>query len=105
MSTQPLFLACYEAIAHATEGMLLAARAADWDAFAEREHECATWIARAEDLGSADGVLDAQGRLRRLELMRRMLRDDAEIRDLMQPSLGRVDRCIGRAVPCSAEAR
>lgn len=104
MSMQPLFLACYEAIAHATQGMLLAARAADWHGFAACEGECSQWIARVEDLGSADGVLDAQGRLRRLEFMRRMLRDDAEIRDLLSPPLGRVDGCIGRAAACM-EAR
>jgi flagellar protein FliT len=95
MSTQASFLACYEAIAQATQAMRDAARAADWPAFAGHERECARWVARIEDLGSPDGVLDTQGRQRRLELLRRMLRNDAEIRDLMQPSLGRIDRCIG----------
>lgn len=95
MSRQTGLLDGYEAIAHATRGMLDAARAADWASFAQRERDCATWIRRIEQLGNPDALLDAQGRQRRFELLRRMLRDDAEIRDLMQPRLGRAERCIG----------
>ncbi|HEY1328098.1 MAG TPA: flagellar protein FliT [Casimicrobiaceae bacterium] len=106
MSTQAAFLACYEAIADATQGMRDAARAADWSAFAQHERGCSAWIARAEALGDPDRALDSQGRRRRFELLRRMLRDDAEIRDLTEPRLGRVDRCIGRpAGSFVAEAR
>lgn len=97
MSRQASFLGCYEAIAHATRGMLEAARCADWSALAERQRECARRIACVERLGDPHGVLDAQGRRRRFELLRRMLRDDAEIRDLTQSWIGRVDRCIGRS--------
>lgn len=102
MSTQARFLDCYEAIARATQRMLDAARAADWASFARCERDCAACIERIEQLGAPDVVLDANGRRRRFDLLRSVLRDDAEIRDLTQPWLGRVDRCIGRRAPCAA---
>ncbi len=97
MSTpQARFLECYEAIAAATGRMLAAARAADWPALSESERECQDWIARIERLGDPEGVLDSHGRRRRFEILRGVLRDDAVIRDLLQPWLGQVDRCLGR---------
>src|SRR5689334_12226638 len=94
MTTQARFLDCYEAVAERTRRMLEAARAADWTAFERTERECRAWIARIELMGDPNRVLDADGRKRRFELVRRMLRDDAALRDLMQPALGRVDRCL-----------
>jgi len=94
MPTQQRFLDCYEAIAVATRRMLEAARCTDWQAFATRERECNTWMEHVERLGDPDAVLDAAGRRRRFELLREILRDDAALRDLMQPWLGRVDRFL-----------
>ena len=91
---QQRFLDCYEAIAASTRRMLDAGRAGDWAAFAARERECRTWVERIERLGNPDAVLDRAGRQRRLELLRATLRDDAALRDLTQPWLGRVDRCL-----------
>ena len=98
MPTQARFLDCYEAIASATRRMLDAARAGDLPALAAIEDECNAWIARVERLGDPDAVLDAQGRRRRVELLGRMLRDDAALRDVLEPWLGRVDRCLRPAV-------
>jgi flagellar protein FliT len=84
----------YEAIALATRRMLEAARAADWHAFDARSRECNTWMERVERLGAADALLDADGRRRRMELLGGVLRDDAALRDLLQPWLGQVDRCL-----------
>jgi flagellar protein FliT len=94
MTTQARFLDCYEAVAERTHRMLQAARAADWSAFERTERECRAWIERIEMMGDPNAVLDAQGRRRRFELVTRMLRDDARLRDLLEPSLGRVDRCL-----------
>jgi flagellar protein FliT len=98
MPTQERFLACYEAIATATRYMLEAARAGDFPALAALERDCNSWIQRIERLGDPQAVLDAQGRRRRIELLGRTLRDDAALRDLLEPWLGRVDRCL-RAQP------
>lgn len=99
LPAQDRFLDCYEAIALATRRMLEAARAADWTAFVARERECRTWMERIERLGNPDLVLDAAARGRRFELLRRMLRDDAAIREIVQPWLGRVDRCLRGSPP------
>ena len=96
MTTQTRFLDCYEAVAERTHRMLEAARSADWSAFQRTERECRAWIERIELMGDPNVVLDASGRKRRFELVNRMLRDDAKLRDLLQPSLGRVDRCVAR---------
>ena len=97
--TQARFLECYAAIAASTGRMLAAARAADWQALDEGERECNDWIARIERLGDPDRVLDGHGRRVRIEILRRVLRDDAAIRELLQPWLGQVDRCLGGARP------
>jgi flagellar protein FliT len=94
--SQHHFLDCYEAIATATREMLDAARSADWQALEQRKRDCEAWILRIEHLGDPDAVLDASGRRRRVEILRGVLRDDAQIRDLMQPWLRGVDRYLGR---------
>ena len=98
---QDRFLECYAAIAAATGRMLAAARAADWQALDAGERECNEWIARIERLGNPDVVLDGSGRRARMEMLRRVLRDDAAIRDLLQPWLGQVDRCLAGVPPAA----
>jgi flagellar protein FliT len=100
---QTRLLDCYERIASATHDMLEAARAADWPALDRSEHTCRTWIAYVERMGDPHAVLDAQGRHRRMEILRGVLRDDAEIRNLLEPCLGRVDRWLGRGGARAAE--
>ena len=100
-ATQDRFLECYAAIAAATGRMLAAARAADWQALDAGERECNEWIARIERLGDPDLVLDATGRRARMDILRRVLRDDAAIRELLQPWLGQVDRCLAGAPPAA----
>jgi len=94
MPTQQRFLDCYEAIALATRRMLDAARRADWQAFELRQRECSTWMERVERLGNPEVVLDGEGRRRRFELLREVLRDDAALREITQPWLARVDGCL-----------
>ena len=93
---QARLLDCYEAVADATRRMVEAARAADWGAVRERSLDCDTWMQRIEALPDAEAVLDADGRKRRVEILRAVLRDDAALRDLLHPSLARVDRTLGR---------
>ncbi len=85
-------IAHYEAIAAAAADMLAAARAADWDRLTAAERECARRVARLSALGPAD--LDACQRRRRNDLIRTVLAYDAEIRDLTQPWLARLERLL-----------
>ena len=100
-ATQDRFLECYAAIAAATSRMLAAARAADWQALHEGERECSDWIARIERLGDPERVLDGPARRVRMAMLRSVLRDDAAIRELLQPWLGQVDRCLGNTRPAA----
>jgi flagellar protein FliT len=72
-------LQCYEAIAYTSHDMLAAARAGDWDTVADLELRCRVLIAELAE-ASRDGELTVDERRRRLELLRSILADDAEIR-------------------------
>jgi hypothetical protein len=93
-SPQARLLACYGGIADATRGMLEAAREYDWTSLQHHGRDCETWMRRIEALPAPDSVLDADGQRRRLELLRQALRDDAALRQLLEPASGQVDRCL-----------
>ena len=87
-------LSCYEAIATASSNMLDAARMADWDRLVKAEAECASLINEARDLRNACDC-SAAGEARRLSALRKVMADDAEIRALMQPWLGKLQLVLG----------
>ncbi len=87
-------LSCYEAIATASGRMLEAARMADWDRLVRAEADCTALINEARDLRAACDC-SAAGEARRLSALRKVMADDAEIRALMQPWLGKLHRVLG----------
>jgi len=86
-------IAHYEAIADASQVMLVAARADDWDEVGRQEERCRELIAR---LGAAAGssTLPPPDNGRRIALLRSILADDAEIRDRSEPWLKEVERLL-----------
>ena len=88
----------YEAIAATSRRMLYAARAGDWDEVGREEERCHALIGmlkRAESDGSiASGV-----RRVRFALLRAILADDAEIRDLSEPWLKQLEALLGSRSP------
>jgi flagellar protein FliT len=80
----------YESIAIASGEMLVAARAGDWDALIAAEGRCAASIKALAAEGDAKPA-NEQERARRVELIRKVLADDAAIRDLTQPWLRRLE--------------
>lgn len=83
----------YRLMADASHRMLHAARDDDWDRVCVVEKECARLIADLSsmgDLAPADPVLRQQ----KLDLMKRVLADDAEIRLLTQPWLKKLDAVL-----------
>ncbi|MGQ0509187.1 MAG: flagellar protein FliT [Betaproteobacteria bacterium] len=86
-------LARYEEVALASNGMLEAARASDWDMLLERESRCAALIEalRAEEVRHE---LDERGLARKAAIIRRLLADDAEIRRLTQPWLRSLEQML-----------
>ena len=81
---------CYEQIANASRRMLAAARAEEWDLLTEVERECAGIIDRLRGMGNPEAMSD-DGRRRRMEIIRQVLVDDAEIRRLAEPWLARME--------------
>jgi flagellar protein FliT len=94
MGSQNQVMQCYEQIAVLTASMLQLARAGSWDALASQE---VTYRARVEDLKGIEPVqtLDAEQVERKYRLLCRILADDAEIRDIITPELGRLGKMLG----------
>lgn len=85
-------LAQYETMAARSRAMLAAAREADWDEVVRLERDCAQAVSGLKARG--EPPLTENERKRKMELIRGMLADDAEIRDLVQPWLAHLSRLI-----------
>jgi len=83
----------YEAIADASRMMLAAARVEDWDEVARLEVGCRELIAQLEQAASAQRLGAAEQR-RRIELLRAILANDAEMRVRAEPWLRQLERMI-----------
>lgn len=83
----------YEAIANASQRMLEAARESDWDEVERQEGRCHALIA-ALKAASLEGPLRPADNRRRMDLLRRILADDAEIRGRSDPWLKQLERLI-----------
>ena len=89
MNPKADYFARYEAIAAVSSRMLRAARDALWNELTELQEEYRALIdtLREVDTGMS---LDEQERLRKYDLIRQILADDAAIRDLVNPSVARL---------------
>lgn len=76
----------YKAIENASRKMLEAARTEDWDGVMEMESTCAVLIAQLRSR-SRLAKLEAHERKEKTLIMQRILRTDAEIRNLAEPWL------------------
>lgn len=83
----------YEAIARASQRMLDAARASDWAEVGRQEERCRMLIAALKAAAVRTTLPPAENR-RRIELLRRILTDDAEIRGRSEPWLKQLERLI-----------
>ena len=75
-------LSMYENIAGLSAQMAAAARIGDWDGVGKLEGQCAS-AARATTTGVP--ALDGAPRLRKIDLLKQILANDREIRDLADP--------------------
>jgi flagellar protein FliT len=80
-------LSMYENIAGLTNQMAAAARLGDWDGLSKLETDCAT-EARAASTGVA--ALSGAPRLRKIDLLKQILANDREIRDLADPWMNQI---------------
>lgn len=89
-----MLLNTYDSLSATTGHMLNAARSGDWDRLVGLEKDCADIVARLSSLENEDplppGVRD-----RKIALLRKVLADDAAIRDITQPYLKRLEAMLG----------
>lgn len=92
MDTLPgqTILSHYQALEVASQEMLRAAQAGEWDRVRQLEETCASVIARLRMLKKAQ-PLTAQERPERLRILQSILANDARIRSLAQPLPGFLD--------------
>jgi flagellar protein FliT len=81
----------YEAIGAASRRMLEATRAADWDGLLGAEADCAALIAQLRARAQPPAPAERQ---RKDKIIRRVLADDAEIRDRLHPRLAELDALL-----------
>lgn len=84
----------YERIAGLTTAMLAAARASQWEVLLELENKCRaafTQLATAEPAAAATPEIAR----RKAALIRQVLADDAEIRNLVEPWVAELGQWLG----------
>lgn len=89
MTNTQEYFAHYEAIAELSARMLAAARSGEWGELKTMQGMYRELIDGLREV-DASSELDDTARARKLELVRRILADDAAIRDLSAPSLARL---------------
>jgi len=97
--TRSQLLDHYEQIAQASQSMLDAARNSDWDEVERQEERCKALVASLKAASAASPLLRPQDNRRRMELLRRMLAADAEIRGRSEPWLRQLERLISPPRP------
>lgn len=83
----------YEALETASAEMLAAAKNGDWNRVVEIESACGLLIAQLKR-ASCRRVLTPEEERLKLRIMRRILRYDAEIRELAEPWLQHFDMAL-----------
>jgi flagellar protein FliT len=86
-------ISIYQNVAVITDQMLAAARDSDWDHLVELESRCASHI---EVLRSAEArvVLPGEARVQKVRIIKQILADDREIRDITMPWMARLSSLI-----------
>jgi flagellar protein FliT len=87
-------LATYDRLSQTTAHMLRAAQAGDWEHLVSLEKNCAELVARLAAI-ERDDPLPEDLRERKAMLIRKVLADDAAIRDITEPWLARLGAMLG----------
>ena len=87
-------LLTYDQLSHTTGVMLNAAQAGDWERLATLERDCSKLVARLSALESDDPLPEGLAQ-RKATLLRKVLADDAAIRDITEPWLARLGAMLG----------
>jgi flagellar protein FliT len=80
-------LSMYENIAGLSNQMAAAARMGDWDGLSKLEAQCAT---EARAVATGVPALSGAPRMRKIDLLKHILANDREIRDIADPWMNQV---------------
>ena len=80
-------LSMYENIAGLSNQMAVAARMGDWDGLSRLENQCAT---EARAVATGVPALSGAPRLRKIDLLKQILANDREIRDVTDPWMNQI---------------
>jgi flagellar protein FliT len=94
--TEAEVVATYESLAALTGDMLAAAQASDWDRLIELEKGCTALVRGLRQAGGNPSG-DEAFRRRKAAIIRKVLADDAEIRNLTQPWLAKLQEMLAGA--------
>lgn len=86
-------IALYEAMSGLTEQMLAAARCGDWDRMAMLESVCAAHTATLRQQEAAV-ALSGSSRVKKVEIIKKLLSDDRQIRELTTPWMTQLSALI-----------
>ncbi len=86
-------LSFYEAIEKASADMLDAARTGNWDHVIKLEGACVLLISQLKNAARGNGLSNDESQLK-TRIMKRVLVNDAEIRQLAEPWLEDIDHMI-----------
>ena len=88
-------LETYDRLSNTTAHMLSAAQAGDWQRLVNLEKDCSELVARLSHLENDDEPLPDGLRVRKAAMIRKVLADDAAIRDITEPWLARLGTMLG----------
>jgi flagellar protein FliT len=89
-------ISTYEAILAITNQMLEAAQNSDWDKLVAREQECRRLTEELIANGTGE-ALSGELQQRKVRIIRQVLADDAEIRNITEPWMAQLQNILGSA--------
>lgn len=89
-------ISLYTQVAEITHQMLMAARLGDWDSLVDLETRCAAQASALQENDSRAPLMP-DVREQKFNLIKKILADDKEIRDLTQPRLAKLSALISNS--------
>jgi flagellar protein FliT len=90
-------ISLYETVAEITDQMLAAARTGDWELLAELESRCSSHVEVLRNNESPREVLTAAAREKKVRIIKKILADDREIRNITEPWMARLSTMMKSA--------
>jgi len=91
-------MALYAAIANQSQAMLQAAQEGDWDGLCEAEEQCSKLIHELQNAKAMQEIqLNDAERSTHIAYLKRILADDAAIRDITEPRLRQLEEFLRAA--------